>query len=97
MNPLNLTRYYEVTGLRKGSPWDHPGSRSILGAIVRPRRDVGPSMVHKGQYHGEFRIVRQAASGRELYDVTIYIAGVNLRPLTIKEQEKVDGTRHDAA
>ena len=99
MNSLNPTRYYEVTDLRPGSAWEKRHDQlSLLGTIVQP--EGNPHTYHgmPGFHSGEFRIRQAPPSGRKIEPGTIlYFAGVRLRPLTIKEQEKIDGSRHDAA
>lgn len=99
MNKLNRTRYYEITELRAGSAWiANDKSNSIIGAIVRPCINCHAySKGVRGGYTGDFRFVVDAPSGREIHRTSIYIVGVSLRPLTIKEQENIDGSRHDAA
>lgn len=99
MNPLNRTRYYEITKLRAASAWSSADkSDSIIGAIVRPGASRLANYSKAQRDHtGDFRFVVDAPSGRKMFHTSVFIVGVRLRPLTIKEQEKIDGSRHDAA
>ena len=87
MNPLDLNRYYEVVELSTKDA--HYSSRELyLGAIAQPTR-LGDEHV-PGYRNLEVVFIRKITP--HLSDGTCFFA-VALRPLTKKEQEKIDESR----
>ena len=89
MNPIDPNRYYEVTELHSADAY----SRSAIGSIVKPGRDHRSEKLRErigcpGFRTGPFTIVR--GCGAFTLPTEGYFAGARLRPLTQKEQEKID-------
>ena len=92
MNPLNPDRYYELTELHPNDAY----SRSNIGSIIRPRPTMHDHISCPGFRVGSFEIVHGHGAFVSLKGG--FFAGARLRPLTQKEQEKIDeGLRSPAA
>jgi len=91
MNPLNPDRYYEVVELHDRDAYD----QSMIGTIIQPTsmRDDGHVV---GWRCGRCRVIQRRGI-LATFDHSATFVAVRLRPLTIKEQEKIDESRHHAA
>ena len=96
LNPINPKRLYEVTEVMKGDAYTN---EDLVGMIIAPQSSLHATetLARYGLrpcYQGRATIVRGT---KRHSSNTVCFYAVMLRPLTIKEQEKVNGTRHDAA
>lgn len=91
---LDPNRYYEITKVEEDGVWYAPldAHDSVIGAIVRPMKKGNSSLSFNN-----YLIIAQSVSGYLTLGERRAMSKLTLRPLTMKEQEKVDETRRNAA
>ena len=86
MNPIDLKRYYEVTGLHSRDSY----RSGIIGSIIQPT-SLRINSEHTDFYCGGFEMVQGSTTYATMTLGHFY--GATLRPLTQKEQEKINESR----
>ena len=86
MNPIDKSRYYEVVELHESDAFHRPHpSCHVIGVIVQPEEIRRPMI--PGYRTGYYKVIDNR--GRlTLRNITLNAA--RLRPLTQKEQEKIN-------
>lgn len=90
---LELTRFYEITGVDKDDPWsEEPGSiYCVLGAIVQPTGVPGRYIVIRVSATDYLTVTKADENG-------LYLGcGLTLRPLNKKDQRKIQRVRDQFA
>lgn len=92
LNPIDQKRLYEVTEVMKGDAYT---AEELVGMIIAPKSSLHATRTilsfgkRRPCYQGQARVVRCTERSPKLH-VCFY--AVMLRPLTIKEQKKINET-----
>jgi len=86
---LDPERYYEITAVEPDHIWyaTPGGDFDIVGVVIQQDPDAEPNGIY-------LRIKKPSANGFPTTEqVGMFRKGLTFRPLSIKEQEKIDGLR----